>query len=246
MSGVFFYWLSRGHRIVMKSFEIASPGHAQSLAEVAPSCSVNKANEKSNQLTTTPIPFQGDIHAPGFGQASSSTNIGKKCTCIVCLAIGVYDSSNYGPEHCHVVSCKWKSACTWLIAKYKKGPKVVGKDRAAHAKTHYQQGQGPEKSQPFHCPVEDCRYSAKRWSDLRRHTTATHCKNPAMFECSVIGCRYHGEGNGFTRKDKLTAHYRSMHNGQRVPGQVVRTLQPAQASSYTEALVSGSVAGQQW
>ena len=223
--------------------ESASPGHAQSLAEVVPGYSVNKANENANQLTAVPIPPEGGIDAPGSGQASSSKNIREKCACIVCLAIGVYDPSNYGPEHCHILSCDWKPFWSDDESNYVK--ELVGKDRATHAKTHYRQGQGPKKYQPFHCPVEDCRYSVKRWSDLRRHTTATHCKNPAMFECSVVGCNYHGEGNGFTRKDKLTAHYRSMHNGQRVPGQVSRALQPAPASSYAEASGSGSIVAQQ-
>ena len=217
--------------MTQSSPESASPGHAQTLAEVAPGHSVNEANEDANQLTAVPISLQGSVDAPGSSQASSSINLSGKCACIVCLAIGVYDPSNYGPEHCYFVGCNWKSF--WP------------NDKTAHAKTHYRQGQGSEKSQPFHCPVEDCRYSAKRWSDLTRHTTATHCKNPAMFECSVIGCKYHGEGNGFTRRDKLTAHCRSMHSGQRVPGQVSRALQPAPASSHAQASGSNSIAAQQ-
>ena len=254
MSGVFFYWLTRGLRvgneegccrntsllklsITQSSPGSASPGHAQSLAEVASGYSIDKAHEDANQLTAATIPSQGGIDTPGSGQMSSSTNPSLKCACIVCLAIGVYDSSNYGPEHCHVVGCDWKSYCQ--LSKY------MGQDRAAHAKTHYQQGQGPKESQPFHCLVKDCRYSAKRWLDLRRHTTTKHCKSPAMFECSVMGCRYHGEGNGFTRKDKLTAHYRSMHNGQRIPGQVSRTLQPAPASSHAQGSGSNSIAAQE-
>ena len=273
MSGVFFYWLTKGHTwcnsgadtdlnnlpwldhslpssssptgwfITQSSPESAGLGHAQPLEEVAPGYSVNKANEDANQFTAAPIQSQGGIDAPGSGEVSSSTNLSEKCACIVCLAIGVYDSSNYGPEHCHVATCTWKSFHKgWGT---RSGDILKGKDRAAHAKTHYRQGQGPEKSQPFHCLVKDCRYSAKRWSDLRRHTTATHCASPAKYECSVIGCNYHGEGYGFTRKDKLTAHYRSMHNGQRVPGQVSRTLQPAPASSHAQASGSNSIAAQQ-
>lgn len=229
--------------MTQSSPESAFSGHVQSLAEVASGYGVNKANEDANQLTTAPIPSQGGIDTPDSGPVSSNTNLSEKCACIVCLAIGVYDSSNYGPEHCHVVSCDWKSYAHRIEEYW--GEKAKGKYRAAHAKTHYQLGQGPEESQPFHCLVQDCRYSAKRWTDLRRHTTATHCKNPAMFECAVMGCKYHGEGNGFTRKDKLTAHYRSMHNGQRVPGQASRTIQPALASSHAQGSGSNSIAAQQ-
>ena len=234
--------------MAQSSPEFDSPGNAQPLAEVAPGYSVNKANEDADQLTAAPFPSQSGIEAPGSGQASSSTNLSKNCACIVCLAIGVYDASNYGPEHCHFVSCNWTSRYerTWFEpSNSTEGKQRKGKDRATHARTHYQQGEGPKYSQPFHCPVKDCHYSTERWTDLRRHTTATHCKSPAMFECSVIGCRFHGEGKGFARKDKLTAHYRSMHNGQRIPGRVVPTLQPAQASSYAEASGSGSIARQQ-
>ena len=217
-------------------------GHTQSLAEVAPGNSVYKANEDTNQLTAAPILSRDNDEAPGSNQASLSINPSEKCACIVCLSVGIYDLIKCGPEHCHFVSCNWtlgdrirQGLGSFRIRKY----------RAAHARSHYQRGEGPKESQPFHCSVENCHYSVKRWSDLQRHTTTTHCKNPAMFECSVIGCKYHGEGNGFTRKDKLTAHYRSMHNGQRVPGQVSRTLQPAPASSHAQASGSNSIAGQQ-
>ena len=232
--------------MTQSSPEIASSGHAQPLADVVPGNSVYKANEDTNQLTTAPIPSRGSDEAPGSSQASSSTNLSEKCACIVCLAIGVYDPDNYSPERCHFVSCNWTpSYLSYADRGIKWAKRSVRKDRAAHARSHYQRGEGPEESQPFHCPIEDCHYSAKRWPDLRRHSTATHCKNPAMFECSVIGCRYHGQGNGFTRKDKLTAHCRSMHNGQRVPGQVVRTLQPAPTSSHAQASGSNSIAAQQ-
>ena len=225
--------------------ESAISGHAQPLAEVAPGYNFNEANENANQLTAAPVLSQGGIDDSGSGQASSSTKPSEKCACIVCLSVGIYDPSNDGPEHCHFVSCKWKSSVNPTLEWDRYFLSWLGQNRAAHEKTHYRRGQGPEKSQTFHCLVDNCRYSAKRWSDLRRHTTATHCRNPSMFECSVVGCRYHGEGNGFTRKDKLTAHYRGMHNGQRVPGQVVRTLQPVPASSYAEASGSGDIAAQQ-
>ena len=218
--------------MTQSSPESAISGHAQPLAGVAPGYSFNEANEDANQLTAAPILSQGGIDDAGSGQASSSTNPSEKCACIVCLSVGIHDQRSYGEKQCRFVGCNWRYAC-WVDV------------HAAHEKTHYRRGQGLEESQPFHCLVENCRYSAKRWSDLRRHTTGTHCKNPDMFECSVMGCRYHGEGNGFTRKDKLTAHYRSMHNGQRVPGQVVRTLQPAPASSYAEASGSGDIVAQQ-
>ena len=214
-------------------------------AEVVPGSNANTPNDDADQVGTAPKPAQGGVDTSDPSLASPSTIQSKKCACIVCLGVGVHDLINFGPEHCHFVGCNWTSqwSTTYLSTAYFRvksyWQRGLMNDRAAHAKSHYQQGQGPEESQPFHCPVENCRYKSHRWPDLQRHTTHKHCKNPTKFECAVVGCRHHGEGNGFLRKDKLTAHYRSMHAGQRVPGQAARTLQPALASSHAEASGSG-------
>ena len=212
-----------------------------SAAEVVPGSNANTPSDDADQVGTALKSAQGGVDTSHPSLTPSSTIQSKKCACIVCLGVGVHDSINFGPEHCHFVGCNWTSR--WSTAYFwdkSYWQRVLMNDRAAHAKSHYRQGQGPKKSQRFHCPVENCAFSSKRWSDLQRHTSATHCKNPTKFECAVVGCRHHGEGNGFTREDKLTAHYRSMHAGQRVPGQAARTLQPALASSYAEASGSGS------
>lgn len=223
--------------MTQSSPENAISGHAQPLAEAVPGYSANTpTNEDTDQVATALTPAQG-IDSPGSGQASSSTNPSKNCTCLVCLEIGVLDYSNYGSKQCHFVGCDWTSP--WETSKVLHSyycERMLRLDRASHAKAHYQQSPGlKEPLSPFYCPVENCRFNTKRWVDLQRHTTTKHCSNPVKFACSVIGCKHSGEGNGFTRKDKLAAHYESMHRGQRVPGQVSRALQPAPASSYAEA-----------
>ena len=209
------------------SLDNATFGDAQPPAEVVPGCSANRPNEDTNQVTTALTPAQDGSDALSSGPASSSNN-SKNCACIVCLGIGCPRSRDYNPSPCRFEGCDY-------IYEYDTLHILV-----RHEKSHYTQDWNNLES-PFYCPVKNCRFSTKRWMDLYRHTTAKHCNNPAKFECSVIGCKYHGEGNGFTRKDKLTDHCRKMHRGQIVPRQVVRTLKPAPASSHAEASGSGSI-----
>lgn len=218
------------------SLDNVTLGDAQPPAEVVPGCSANRPNEDTNQVTTALTPAQDASDALSSGQASSSNN-SKNCACIVCLEIGcsrLWDNEPLvdGRFRCRIEDCNYISI--YYTRKY------CILDMVRHEKSHYKQDRKIDES-PFYCPVKNCRFSAKRWTDLYRHTTARHCNNPAKFECSVIGCKYHGEGNGFTRKDKLTDHCRKMHRGQMVPRQVVRTLNPAPASSHAEASGSGSI-----
>ena len=194
-------------------------------AEAIPGYSANKANKDTNQVTAVPVPSPGGVDTPSSGQASSSTSPSEECTCIVCLAIGTLAVERDVLHNCRVASCNW-TILYWR--------------RHVHEQSHYQQG----PTTPFSCLVENCRFSSKRWADLYRHTSAKHCLNPARFACSVIGCKYNGEGNGFTRKDKLISHYKNMHKGQKVPGQAVRAIKPAPASSHAEASGSSSMGAQ--
>lgn len=213
------------------SLDNATLGDAQPPAEVVPGCSANRPNEDTNQVTTALTPAQDDSDALSSDQASSSNN-SKNCACIVCLGIGCSRLWDNDLVRCRIEDCNYIR--NYYIRKYSI------QDTLSHEKSHYKQDRKIDES-PFYCPVKHCRFSTKRWMDLYRHTTAKHCNNPAKFECSVIGCKYHGEGNGFTRKDKLTDHCRKMHRGQTVPRQVVRTLKPAPASSDAEASGSGSI-----
>ena len=229
-----------GWPVTQEPLEDASFAHAEPLAEAIPD---HRANTVNDQVTATPIPSQGGVDTPSFGQVPSSTSPSKECACIVCLRVGIIDINNRGPYRCHLMSCNWicwareadnayETYSTWAH-------QFSEKKRSAHEKTHYQRGpKDPET--PFSCPVENCRFSSKRWSDLHRHTTAKHCKNPPKFACSVIGCKYNGEDNGFIRKDKLKDHYKNMHQGLKVPGQAVRAIKPAPAPFPYHAEASGS------
>ena len=209
-------------------------GDAQPPAEVAPGCSANRPNEDTNQVTTALTPAQDGSDALSSDQASSS-NVSKNCACIVCLGIGSQPLLWDNGFRCRSEECNYISDIPdYSLRKY------YIQHMIRHERSHYKQDRKIDES-PFYCPVKNCRFSTKRWMDLYRHTTARHCNNPAKFECSVLGCKYHGEGNGFTRKDKLADHCRKMHQGQMVPRQVARTLKPAPASSHAEASGSGSI-----
>ena len=217
--------------MTQESLQIATFGHAQPLEAARPGYSDNNAaDEGTTQVATTPIPSQAGVGIPDLGQGSSSTDNGKKCACIVCLGIGTRDSSRRDTYHCRFNGCFRGSSYQsfhW------------SSQRLGHEKDHYQRGPYVPR-RPFFCLVDSCGYTSKSWCDLIRHTTTKHCSNPTKFACSVIGCKYNGEGNGFTRKDKFMAHCKSMHQGQKVPGKAVRAIKPAPASSHAEASGSSS------
>lgn len=218
--------------------ENASLGHAQPLAEAIPGYSANTANEDSYPVTAALIPSQGGFDNPSFGQASSSTSPSKKCACIVCLGIGIFDFKARGRNHCRVAGCDWILEPFYEEVRFP--PSWYESSRVEHEKSHYGRVRHfPQSS--ISCSIETCHFSSKRWSDLHRHTTAKHCNNPTKFACSVIGCKYNAEGNGFTRKDKLTDHYKNMHQGQKFQGQAMRAIKPAQASSHAEASGSNNI-----
>lgn len=224
--------------MTQEPLQSASYGHAQPLVEAVPSHGANTAaNGVTNQVIAVPIPSQAGADTPSSGQALSSTSLSKKCACILCLGIGTIDYANPGPLHCHFGSCSWVT----IVQPAWYGWSSVS--HSIHEKTHYRQ-EPNNQCTPFVCPVEPCRFKSKRWQDLCRHTTAKHCDNPAKFACSVIGCKYNGESNGFTRKDKLIAHYKNMHHGQKVPDQAVRAIKPAPASHHAEASASSSMGAQ--
>lgn len=282
---VFFYWLTRGHRsrgingekqspprsprsytpigwpMTQNLLESAASGHAQSLADALPGYGVNTANEKTIQVTAAPVLSRNGFDTLHFGQESSSTSTSKICACIVCLKIGIRVSNSNDPYNCRQYHCR-SASCSWVDSSSLREPyywEGSDKRRALHEQSHCRQHPKDDRS-PVRCPVQNCRFSSKRWCDLQRHTTAKHCNNPTKFACSVIGCKYYGEGNGFTRKDKLKDHYKTVHQSQgqrvhgqrvheqRVHGQALRAIEPAPApvpASYdAEASGSSSIGAQ--
>ncbi|KAL8938199.1 MAG: hypothetical protein Q9216_004026 [Gyalolechia sp. 2 TL-2023] len=77
----------------------------------------------------------------------------------------------------------------------------------------------------YRCDAPDCNHKYKRWSDLQRHTSTSHCLNAKKFPCNYPGCERGGD-NGFPRKDKLKSHFDNVHHGVGIPPRQPRALMP--------------------
>ena len=67
----------------------------------------------------------------------------------------------------------------------------------------------PKEAKLHHCLVENCHFGSKRWGDLLRHTTFSHCKVPCRFICPVVGCKR--SIIGFNEKHNFEDHFKRVH-----------------------------------
>ena len=77
----------------------------------------------------------------------------------------------------------------------------------------------------YRCDSHGCSHKSKRWADLQRHVSSSHCSKPASYPCAFPGCE-RGGGNGFPRKDKLKSHFENVHRGRGIPPKQPRALAP--------------------
>ena len=77
----------------------------------------------------------------------------------------------------------------------------------------------------YRCDSHGCSHKSRRWPDLQRHVSSSHCSKPAPYPCSFPGCQ-RGGGNGFPRKDKLKSHFEKVHRGRGIPPRHPRALAP--------------------
>lgn len=77
----------------------------------------------------------------------------------------------------------------------------------------------------YRCDSHGCSHKSKRWADLQRHVSSSHCSKPASYPCAFPGCQ-RGGGNGFPRKDKLKTHFENVHRGRGIPPRQPRALAP--------------------
>lgn len=82
----------------------------------------------------------------------------------------------------------------------------------------------------YFCHELQCSFTSKRWSDLIRHYSAKHCTRSKKFSCPVLWCKYHGDNNGFSRKDKMQSHMSNVHKGnadqKKARGRALAKIQP--------------------
>ena len=136
--------------------------------------------------------------SPKYQQVTNqSSNVfsDARCDCIVCTNVGGHPHTTYGHGYrCRFTDCGKTTATFDFLEK--------------HEKRHFLHEGG------YKCNASNCTRSCKRFTDLTRHVTSVHCKNPQKFPCPMFWCRHSGE-NGFTRKDKMKSHYKEVHEGNR-------------------------------
>lgn len=134
----------------------------------------------------------------------------QRCLCMACLLVGVpgaWTDSTF---------CRFPG-CSYTTFAYD--------DYISHERDHYHKSVNPL----FHCVEQHCKFTTKRWPDLIRHYTVKHCVSPRKFPCPVPWCKYNNDG--FPRKDKLTTHYKNVHQGYSAPRKAMRVIKPAKPSA---------------
>jgi hypothetical protein len=168
------------------------------------------------------------------------------CTCLVCLGLGTESPNHFATAElthlCRFAGCGWfpyhyfKSAPYWDANPKRKSDEFKHHERRHCAKLRdsYMYGKKINRAGPirhgemdyFFCAHPNCTFTTRRWSDLERHTASKHCTAPKPFPCSALDCKYHGEGKGFSRKDKLQSHFQTVHEGKARPGKANRVIKP--------------------
>jgi len=188
-----------------------------SAPDATPSCDTNLQEE------TSPDPeAQIGIITPLDESLSSTIS---KCTCLDCLKLfksAIYDEAYWlVTKDGNMIHCRIPE-CNWTIKRDNSYPDDMY-HLIDHEKRHFVEKR-PDSS--LACKQDYCKFTTKRESDLRRHYRTKHCSAAQRFSCPVLWCKYSG-GNGFARKDKLTSHYKNMHQGKLSGGQSLRLIQPA-------------------
>ena len=162
----------------------------------------------SISLYHRPFDSQLKFSPNNYAWLPAAVGFGRPCFCFVCLDLAVCKVSERIPSNCSVSMQCPKPCC-----------KIYYLDFTKHYRTHlYTKGL-------YSCDAPSCAYKAKRWEDLKRHTSTIHCLNAKKHSCSFPGCERGGE-NGFPRKDKLKSHFENVHRGMGIPPKQPRRLAP--------------------
>ena len=144
----------------------------------------------------------------------------KDCVCLGCMCW--LTNENFPRLSRSVkVSCRIPH-CSWFHIEHRTWTKYfLKKIIVEHEEEHFFE-RTPGRD-AFTCKHEHCIYTTKRFSDIKRHYAAKHCKNAKKFPCTVIGCKFSGD-NGFSRKDKMRDHLKAGHRSMFTPGKPVQTI----------------------
>jgi len=175
---------------------------------------IHEPNAPQPGPTAVPPPVLSDLDGIDSVLSTSACNAGtgpsealhmKPCACILCVGIGDLPAPRGQPgpdKQCRFLPC----STMWY-------------NLTAHEREHFW------VNHQYQCG-EECKFTTKRWPDLKRHTASKHCTRPERkFPCPVLWCKYSGS-NGFARKDKLKSHIKAVHHGMTMPGKVNQAIKP--------------------
>ena len=173
--------------------------------------------------STVPDNNDGNNSVLCANTTSAAPGSSRECSCITCVDLGSEREWSFERSPalypCRLTDCNYSTTVGSQKGEYYSGYYAEPISRK-HEKDHFRhEGQ-------FRCLEDRCVYGAKRWSDLKRHYTSKHCLNPkTKFPCPEIDCKY-GGSNGFTRKDKLKSHRRTVHEKVANPEKQLRVNKP--------------------
>ena len=199
------------------------------------------ASQASTHLTTH------SISADTVGCDHNAVLI-QDCECISCLGIGEpqelsyrineFVFERYGGYHSEPYHSCRLPGCLHTKRTYGSNEKYFLTRHLADLRRHEKAHFGTKGH--FKCLSDRCTFVTKRSSDLKRHSTVMHCKNAKRFPCPVPYCKFAGDNNGFLRKDKLTSHFKKVHEGvkaaPRGPLRAIKAAPAKEALTQLEAL----------
>ncbi|KAI4114592.1 MAG: hypothetical protein LQ345_004655 [Seirophora villosa] len=161
------------------------------------------------QINYNALPYIGAKDPSPFAWIYSVLGIEHPCRYSCCIAKAIEHYAYYAKFNCGMPICTSTNICSTLESH----------DLKNHWRGHC------FVSGLYRCDAPDCTHACKRFADLERHMSTSHCLDPQKFPCSFPGCERGGE-NGFPRKDKLKSHFESVHRGVGIPPKQPRALAP--------------------
>lgn len=147
-----------------------------------------------------------------------------RCDCLVCSRIGTGGKSYCYSERAR---CKYHyrhstgatRRSVWETCNVTDSFMSLGD----HERSHY------KYEDVYRCLETGCKHTYADWDGLKRHTRGKHCRNPRLYPCPEIGCKY--RKNEFKRRDKRNDHYIKVHMNRQASGRTGRHIQPAVANA---------------
>ncbi|KAI4287134.1 MAG: hypothetical protein L6R35_003611 [Caloplaca aegaea] len=160
------------------------------------------------QINYSALPYMENKDPSPLAWVYTVLGIESSCRCS-CCAVRAFNDFCWIRIKCGMASCSTKDWCNSLSSGYQR----------IHWRRHI------FVTGLYRCDAPGCTHACKRFADLERHISTSHCLNAKQFPCSFPGC-VRGGANGFSRKDKLKSHFENVHRGVGIPPKQPRALAP--------------------